>query len=261
MHRNYIFDFYGTLVDIHTDENQRLLWHDLTNLYARYGADYPQGELRKTYNDLCRKEKKSLQERLHCPYPEIDLYRVFYALYEQAPAHHRAELVFDEGTPRLVGAVFRTLATRRFHVFDGTKETLKKLKALGCGVYLLSNAQHVFTQAELEMTGLLPLFDAAYISSDAGIKKPDPAFMNRLLTEQHLNRSECVMVGNEIGCDLKVAAGSGTRGILLNTPTNHLTRDEISAGLRPLLLAYPDFSWSVIGDGKIERLPKVEGLY
>ena len=95
----------------------------------------------------------------------------------------------------------------------------------------------------------------------SGYCKPDLGFYQELLDRFHITANECVMVGNEIGCDLKVAAASGTRGILLNTPTNHLTKEEISAGLRPLLQAYPDFSWSVIEDGKIERLPKVEGLF
>ena len=40
MYKNYIFDLYGTLVDIHTDEEQMLLWNKLSAFYRFQGANY-----------------------------------------------------------------------------------------------------------------------------------------------------------------------------------------------------------------------------
>ena len=37
---NYIFDFYGTLVDIWTDEHEQRLWHEMAAYYSVYGRDY-----------------------------------------------------------------------------------------------------------------------------------------------------------------------------------------------------------------------------
>ena len=37
---NYIFDLYGTLVDIWTDEESPVLWEQMASLYSCYGADY-----------------------------------------------------------------------------------------------------------------------------------------------------------------------------------------------------------------------------
>ena len=39
-YKNYIFDFYGTLVDILTDEKYPVLWDTLGQLYQAYGAAY-----------------------------------------------------------------------------------------------------------------------------------------------------------------------------------------------------------------------------
>jgi len=39
-YENYIFDLYGTLVDIHTDEEDESLWKALAEYYGKYGADY-----------------------------------------------------------------------------------------------------------------------------------------------------------------------------------------------------------------------------
>ena len=40
VYKNYIFDFYGTLVDILTDEKDPVLWDKLGQLYQAYGAAY-----------------------------------------------------------------------------------------------------------------------------------------------------------------------------------------------------------------------------
>ena len=34
MYKNYVFDFYGTLVDIRTDEEKKEIWDKLSLLYG-----------------------------------------------------------------------------------------------------------------------------------------------------------------------------------------------------------------------------------
>lgn len=48
-YQNYIFDLYGTLVDIHTDEDQPAAWAALARFYSYYGARYAPDELRAAY--------------------------------------------------------------------------------------------------------------------------------------------------------------------------------------------------------------------
>ena len=62
VYKNYIFDFYGTFVDILTDEKDPALWDKLAQLYQAYGADYKGEGLRKSY-------------------PEVDLAHIFNQLY------------------------------------------------------------------------------------------------------------------------------------------------------------------------------------
>ena len=45
-YENYIFDLYGTLVDIHTDEEKTELWEKLAQFYGYYGAVYTAEELK-----------------------------------------------------------------------------------------------------------------------------------------------------------------------------------------------------------------------
>ena len=49
MYQNYIFDFYGTLVDIHTNESKPYLYKKIAGLYASYGAIYTPAEWKKQY--------------------------------------------------------------------------------------------------------------------------------------------------------------------------------------------------------------------
>lgn len=48
VYKNYIFDFYGTLVDILTDEKDPMLWDKLAQLYQAYGAYYKGKALKKS---------------------------------------------------------------------------------------------------------------------------------------------------------------------------------------------------------------------
>ena len=49
MYKNYIFDLYGTLIDIKTNENKPYLWQKVADFYRFHGADYTPQELKKEY--------------------------------------------------------------------------------------------------------------------------------------------------------------------------------------------------------------------
>ena len=49
------------------------------------------------------------------------------------------------------------------------------------------------------------------------MKKPEPAFLNRLMEEYNLDPLETVMIGNEVSSDMKIADACGIDGLLLNT--------------------------------------------
>ncbi len=49
MYKNYIFDLYGTLVDIEVDENKDELWEKMALFYSFYGAKYDPEDLKSKY--------------------------------------------------------------------------------------------------------------------------------------------------------------------------------------------------------------------
>ncbi len=251
-YKNYIFDLYGTLIDIHTDETKPGVWKRMAGLYARLGADYEPEAMMAKYRALCADEFRYYQGALGVANPEVEIGRVFERLFIEAPNRRDAELTWGEETTDLVAAMFRTLVMRRFRLYENTIATLDRLKKEGANLYLLSNAQHRYTQAELEETGLLPYFKAYYISSDVNIKKPEASYMKLLLDEQHLNPKSCVMIGNEMESDMRVAAACGVDGVYLNT--SHFKKKELKAQLEHLQADYPEYEPVVIKSGDIAEL-------
>lgn len=86
MYDTGIFDLYGTLVDIRTDENKEELWEKLSLFYAFYGAFYTPEELARSYKRLTGEMTaghEELRRDSHEAFPEIRIEEVFRALFEE----------------------------------------------------------------------------------------------------------------------------------------------------------------------------------
>ena len=191
MYQNYIFDLYGTLVDIRTNEQKPYLWKKMSEIYSAYGAVYTAKELRSSYKELIAKYEKELPE-----HGEIDLNQVFADLFTCKGVACNREL------SKQIAITFRSISRQKLGVYECVKETLEELKKRGKKVYLLSNAQSDFTRPEIEMLGLTSYFDGIFISSEIGYKKPSSDFFRRLLDMFGLDAKDCLMVGNDESADI-----------------------------------------------------------
>ena len=206
MYKNYIFDLYGTLVDIRTNEQKPYLWKKMSEIYSAHGAMYTAKELRSTYVDLVAAHEKKLPKN-----GEIDLNQVFAEMFE------RKGISCDQALSRHIAITFRSISRQKLGVYEYVKETLEELKKRGKKVYLLSNAQSDFTRPEIEMLGLTTYFDGIFISSDMGYKKPSSEFFNRLLDMFRLDAKDCLMVGNDESADIQGAHLVGMDSLYLHT--------------------------------------------
>ena len=198
---NYIFDFYGTLADIHTDEEDMQVWEKLRLFYGYHGAEYTPKELKKSYEKLVR--EKVIKQSQHEKYPEIRIEKVFEELFLIKGVQPEKELVLH------TAQFFRILTIRHLRLYEGVPQMLEKLRKNGKKIYLLSNAQRVFTEYELCMLHIWEYFDDIFLSSDYGVKKPSAHFFEVLMKKHHLKPEECVMIGNEEESDIKGASALG----------------------------------------------------
>jgi len=194
-YNNYVFDLYGTLVDIHTDEDDEKLWEALAKFYGKQGANYTAKEI---HADYITNVKKLLDIA-----EEIQVEKVFRELYAAKQVNA------DDGLILKTCRFFRDNSTEYIKLYPWSLPILERLKEAGKGIYLLSNAQRSFTEHELETLGIKEYFDVIMISSDCCMKKPNPKFFERLMKHCNLNAKECLFVGNDEICDIFGAREAG----------------------------------------------------
>ena len=207
-----IFDLYGTLVDIHTDEEKEPLWQAMADYYRERGAAYTPDVLRKTYLALIGEKEAGLAAGdAHEAHPEIRIEEVFGELFE------RAGVRVSPGEAVAAGLYFRQQSTDYIRLYPGAKQLLLALRAAGKRVFLLSNAQAIFTRWELDVLGIADCFDGMLLSSDYGIKKPDVRFFRALLEQYGVDPKRAVMVGNDGRCDIQGAKAAGLSAVYIRS--------------------------------------------
>lgn len=217
-YENYVFDLYGTLVDIHTDEEPRELWEKLVLFFGYYGAHYTPEELKQSYGKLVQQSetalKRTLEEDPHYAHeasPEIEIADVFQQLFTNKGVDADRTLAVH------TGQFFRVLATEYVRVYPGTAQMLSQLKENGKKVYLLSNAQRIFTAYEMNVLGISQYFDDILISSDFQTKKPDERFFRILLDRHQIDVEQSIYVGNDSRCDVGGAKQVGMHTFYVNS--------------------------------------------
>ena len=113
--------------------------------------------------------------------------------------------------------LFRISSTEYIRLYPKVLESLALLRQKGFRLWLLSNAQEVFTRYELRHLGLLDAFDGIYISSVFGYRKPDVRFFRALLDERHLDPVKCLMIGNDRETDIAGAKAAGLDAFYMHT--------------------------------------------
>lgn len=211
MYKNYIFDLYGTLVDINTNEWSSYLWKKMAEFYGFYEAFYTPSELKKAFFEQCRKKEKKLQKKTGIDYPEIKIEKVFKKLFALK------NVDADRKTCQIASRFFRIISTKYIQLYDGVTELLDHLKEKDKRVYLLSNAQQVFTEYEMKLLGIYDKFDGIVFSSDEGCRKPSETFFKILLDRYGLKKKESIMIGNDSVTDIMGACSAGLDSLYIHT--------------------------------------------
>lgn len=211
MFKNYIFDLYGTLIDIYSCEDKPELWEKMVIYYGYKGANYTPSELRRKYIAFCKAEmQKTKKANPQHRYVDIDLSKVFRSLYE-----YKGVEVADEQVSATANT-FRCFSTDYIRLYKGVTDLLCTLREKGKRIFLLSNAQRDFTVPEIRMLGLEQYLDDIIISSDVACRKPDP-HMYEILFERHgLKKEETVMIGNDWFADIKSAHDFGIKSLYIH---------------------------------------------
>lgn len=218
MYDNYIFDLYGTLSDIRTNEGKPSLWKYMAMYMTLQGAPYSAAELRKRYRSLINAVRLEQYEKHKAQYPgltpgeiEVNLSDVFSRLYSEKNIVPTSQMLAD------LALTYRTISLDFVRLYDGAETLLKELRRRGKKVFLLSNAQRLFTEPEIRSLGIYNLFNDVLISSDIGFMKPSAQFYSALLKKHSLDPKTSVMIGNDWQADAWGAHNNGLASMYVHT--------------------------------------------
>jgi len=182
-----IFDLYGTLVDIWTDENDLSVYHTLSRFLHYYDISFEPDELAAHY------QESAAAQLLNHPGPhgEIDVFLVFEEILSEGlkKSPERALVIW-------LARLFRSLTTRRLGLFPDTQPALEELAA-SYRLGLVSDAQWVFSEPEIRFLGLEKYLETAVLSSRYFVCKPAPQIYSHALKAMQLDPSQALYVGND----------------------------------------------------------------
>lgn len=221
-----IFDLYGTLVDIHTEESE-LVWEKTAFYFGFHGAHYTPEELHGQFRAALSQREVKAGQSYEC-FPDIPFEQVMAELF-------RAKGITDDADTLAFNAaqLFRISSLEYLRLYPGVKESLQQLRDAGYRLWLLSNAQRAFTAYELHYLNLYDLFDAVYISSDYQCRKPDKRFFQALIYEKNLDPSACLMIGNDLNTDIAGARVCGLDTLYMHTNLTPPDQREADPLLHP----------------------------
>jgi len=207
MNKAILFDLYGTLIDIKTDEHDPWVYEMLSRYLGYHSVAIGPDELKTAYFEGIQQHLDQSKE----VHPEVDVYKIYFNIMNKYGKKRSSKgIVMD------IGILFRSLTIRQFRVFDGLYDVLPGLSAQ-CKTAIISDAQWIFAEPEISMLGLDQFFDVRVLSSRYGFKKPDPRLFRVAMDSLNVSPQNCIYVGDNPCKDLSGAKRVGMKFILFGS--------------------------------------------
>ena len=221
-----VFDLYGTLVDIHTEEND-LVWEKTAIFFGFYGAHYTTHQLHAAFRDAMSAREAREGQTYEC-FPDIPFEEVMADLFRAKGITENADALGIQAAQ-----LFRISSIEYIRLYPHVLEALAALREKGYRLWLLSNAQAIFTAYELRHLGLGAQFDAVYLSSDYRCRKPDIRFFRALMEDHNLDPATCLFIGNDRNTDIAGAKNAGMATLYMHTQLTPQDQAEADPALLP----------------------------
>lgn len=209
MKKAVFFDIYSTMIDIRTDEYDPYVYSVLSRYLSYHSVKISPEVLKTFYFEMISQQMKQSAE----VYPEVDVYNVFHAVMHKFGNRKYPKKVIED-----ISMLFRSLTIRHFGVFPGLYDVLAPI----CERYktaIVSDAQWVFTEAEISILGLDRFFKTKVLSSRFGFKKPDLRLFEIAMERLKVTPEESVYIGDNPRKDMIGAKRAGMKFILFR-PTS-----------------------------------------
>ena len=207
--KGILFDLYGTLIDIETDESMEEIYRGIAHYLTYHGVYLHRWEVRDRYYQIMKQQKELCSEEC----PEIDVEAIWNTFLEQEGVkadHERRKLAL------ILAQLYRGISRNRLQLYPGVKKVLDELRP-AYRMALVSDAQPCYALPEMKAVGLDGYFDPAIISAYYGFRKPDKRLIEKALDIMKLMSAEVICVGNDMYRDIYGANRLGIKTIFVDS--------------------------------------------
>lgn len=207
--KGILFDLYGTLIDIETDESLEEIYRGIAHYLTYQGVYLHRWEVRDRYYQIMKQQKEESGEE----YPEIDVEAIWNTFLEQegikaAPA--------GRDLARILAQLYRGISRKRLQLCPDVKRVIDNLQPHH-RMALISDAQPCYALPEIKAVGLDGYFDPIIISAYYRFRKPDSRLFAKSLDILKLTPPEVVYVGNDMYRDIYGASRLGIKTIFVDS--------------------------------------------
>ena len=218
--KGILFDLYGTLIDIETDESLEEIYRAIAH-YLTYHGVYPhRWEVRDRYYEIMKQQKEEGGEE----YPEIDVETIWDSFLRQEGI--RATLA-RRNLATILAQIYRAISRKRLQLYPDVKRVLDELRST-YRMALVSDAQPCYALPEIKAVGLEDYFDPIIISAQYGFRKPDARLFGKALDAMKLRPAEVICVGNDMYRDIYGAHQFGIKNILVDSNQGAKSHENVT---------------------------------
>ena len=207
--KGILFDLYGTLIDIETDESLEEIYRGISHYLTYHGIYLHRWEVRDRYYEIMKRQKEEGGEE----YPEINVEAIWNSFLGQegigAPLARRKLAL-------ILAQLYRAISRKRLQLYPDVKRVLDELRVT-YRMALVSDAQPCYALPEMKAVGLEGYFDPIIISAYYGFRKPDTRLIKKALDTMKLGPAEVICVGNDMYRDIFGASQLGIKAIFIDS--------------------------------------------
>lgn len=219
--KGILFDLYGTLVDIETDESMEEIYRAIAHFLTYRGIYLHRGEVRDRYYQLLMEEKAGSREE----YAEINVVEIWKA-FLGGQKHGRVGVL--DRLAETLAQIYRGISRKRLRLYDSVRDVLDGLKR-DYRMAIVSDGQPCWVLPEMRALGLDGYFDPIVISGDHGFRKPDQRLFERALDSIGVTAAEALFVGNDMYRDIYGARRLNVKTIFVKSNQGRQSYSETEA--------------------------------
>ena len=205
-----VFDLYGTLIDIHTDEGGEDVFRIIANFLGYQGVHRHSHSIREDYYRLMAEQRQAGGEK-HAEFDAVALWRRY---LDEAGV----DLSAGQGArlPLTLAELYRAASRHRLELYP---DVISVLDDLGSRFKLamVSDAQDVWRRPEMSALGLEGRFRPVIVSSNLGYRKPDQRLFEAALAGSGAKADEALFVGNDMYRDIHGARRAGLKTVFFRS--------------------------------------------